>query len=333
MVNFVSPIAHPSYTGLMRGLSGLILCALLSGCTSPKTATGSGLPTPDFDKIPAASRGLVRSAWDAASKSPENSDSTARLGMLLLTFDQPASAAAAFERASANQPENFSWIYYLGIAQLAAARAAEALPTLRKALKIHSNFVPLQLKLTEALFASGKLQEAQQACRVILSDHPDAAPAHKILAAIYQQSGSADLAAQESALAVMPKTQPDYLKDPWMSAVAPPKAEELASPKNDGRAIHFARGRELMGRKQFKQAIAELQQTLTPEDGETPGYLYSLSVSYSLAGDIPSATKTGEQAKAMAVKQGKTQLAEAIDGHLKRLQPPSEPQLPDRQPR
>ena len=261
----------------------MLALVTLAGCgTRQAQAPPAELISPTLDKIPADKRGLIVAAWQAANEAPADAAMNARLGMLLLAYEQPAAAASAFQRAALVQPDNFPWLYYLGQAQAAAGHSTEALASFRKALAIRPSFVPLQMKVTELL-------------------HP------------------------EQPVAPLPDPLPESLRDPWMQAVRDLRPASMIAPPPDQRPAHFEKGRELMAKHQFVKAIAELKLTLTPEDKETPGYLYSLSRACALSGDLKGAVKFGYQAKFAAKKYGQADLVSAIEGHLKRLENGAQP--------
>jgi tetratricopeptide (TPR) repeat protein len=255
----------------------------LGGCEPRKPPSPpTELIAPALDKIPADKRGLIVAAFQAANDNAADAGVNARLGMLLLAYEQPAAAAAAFQRATLIQPDNFPWFYYLGQAHAAAGHKAEALEAFRKAMAIRPNFVPLQRKVTELR-------------------HP------------------------EQPTAPLPDPLPESLRDPWMQAVRNLRPEQKPPPPPDERPAHFEKGRDFMAKKQFPKAIAELKQTLEPEDKETPGYLFALSRACAFSGDLVGAVKYGSDAKTAALKYGQTDLVSAIEGHLKRLGDGSQP--------
>jgi len=266
-------------------LLGLIA---LGGCEPRKPASPPAeLVSPALDKISADKRALIAAAFQAANNNPADAAANGRLGMLLLAYDQPAAAASAFQRATLTQPENFPWLYYLGQAHAAAGHTTEALDAFRKAMAMRPSFVPLQMKVTELL-------------------HP------------------------EQPVAPLPDPLPDSLRDPalrdpWMQAVHDLRPDRKPPPPPDERPAHFEKGRDFMAKKQFPKAIAELKQTLEPEDKETPGYLFALSRACALSGDLVGAVKYGSDAKTAALKYGQTDLVTAIEGHLKRLGDGSQP--------
>ncbi len=90
-------------------------------------------------------------------RKPDDAQIVGRFGMMLLSYGQPQAAVAPLQRAGELEPDSFAWLYYLGLAQGEAGHPAEALEALKKALAKKPSFVPLQVKIADALLASGRL--------------------------------------------------------------------------------------------------------------------------------------------------------------------------------
>ena len=72
----------------------------------------------------------------------------------------------------------------------------------------------------------------------------------------------------------------------------------------DNRLARFNLGRVLVAQGRLAEAIAELQRIVTPEDEETPRYLYALGAAYVRAGDREKGLRTAEEAKRKAEALG-----------------------------
>src|SRR5579871_5698865 len=218
------------------------------------------------------------------------------------------------------EPENFAWLYYGGVAQQQAGHAAEALETLKRALAKKSNFVPLEIRIADAMLAAGRVDEAQKACTTILMDHPNAPPVHRTLAGVYEKLGQTDKVEDEKKLAEAPVVDLPYLQDPWIAALNEMTKPLEAKPVDTAaRQAHFEKGRDWLAKKKYPEAIAELKQTLVPEDRQTPGYLLTISIAYSQAGDSDAALESAQKAQQMAKDQSQPQLLPAIEAQLARL--------------
>ena len=88
-------------------------------------------------------------------------------------------------------PQEFRWTYYLATVQAALGDPAQAVSTFRKSLRLKADYQPAQLKLAEALLASGKSEESRQHYESILQRFPDSALAHYGMGRV--KSGQKDL--------------------------------------------------------------------------------------------------------------------------------------------
>ncbi|MFN0112774.1 MAG: tetratricopeptide repeat protein [Blastocatellia bacterium] len=86
------------------------------------------------------------------------------------------------------------------------------------------------------------------------------------------------------------------------------------------RQAHFQLARMLIFKQRLPEAIEQLQQTLLPEDAETPRFMYALAAAYARVGDKTNAVKFARIArdKASALKQ--TELLALIERDLKVLE-------------
>jgi tetratricopeptide (TPR) repeat protein len=87
------------------------------------------------------------------------------------------------------------------------------------------------------------------------------------------------------------------------------------------RLARFNLGRLLVAQRRHAEAIAELEETLVPEDGDTPRYLYALAAAWVRAGDRDKGRRYGKEAQEKAVALGQTDLAATIARDLRSLEP------------
>ena len=81
----------------------------------------------------------------------------------------------------------------------------------------------------------------------------------------------------------------------------------------------------LVAQRRLGEAIEELLKTLTPEDEETPRYLFALSAAYVRAGDREKGILYGQEAKRKAEALGQSALATSIEKDLRLLSPAPRP--------
>jgi len=83
---------------------------------------------------------------------------------------------------------------------------------------------------------------------------------------------------------------------------------------------HFRIGRILANQNKYDEAITHFLMILSPEDENTPTYLYALSATYARAGNREEALRYGRQAREKAAARGQTELLRSIDRDLQALE-------------
>ena len=143
------------------------------------------------------------------------------------------------------------------------------------------------------LISRQRFREAESAFRKALESSPNYAEAHSNLGAMLERAGKVEEAVRHYRAAVEEK--PNF------------------------RAAHFQLGRALLIRKRTGEAIAELSKTLTPEDGDTPRFMYVLGVAHLEAGDSASAARYLRDASERAASLGQGPLAVQIEAALRKV--------------
>ena len=143
------------------------------------------------------------------------------------------------------------------------------------------------------LVSRGRLAEAESAFRRALASSPNYAEAHSNLGALLERQGKLDEAAREYQIAI--DNKPNF------------------------RQAHFQLGRLLLLRHKPADAIAQLTQALTPQDADTPRFMYALAVAYIQSGDIANAQRYLNEAGQRATSLGQPQLAAEIAAALRKL--------------
>ena len=139
-----------------------------------------------------------------------------------------------------------------------------------------------------------RFREAELAFRKALESSPKYAEAHSNLGAMLEREGKTEEAVQHYRAAI--ENKPNF------------------------RMAHFQLGRLLMAKKRTSEAIAELSQTLTPEDADTPRFLYGLGVAYAEAGDYANAERYLRSAGQRAASLGQNQLASQIEMSVRKVE-------------
>jgi tetratricopeptide (TPR) repeat protein len=143
------------------------------------------------------------------------------------------------------------------------------------------------------LVSRQRFAEAETAFRRALQSSPNYAEAHSNLGAMLERKGNLDQALRQYQAAIDDK--PNF------------------------REAQYQLGHLLLMQHRTAEAIAHLSQTLTPEDAETPRFLYTLGVAYAEAGDFAAARRTLQQAGERATAMGQERLSAAIQGTVAKL--------------
>jgi tetratricopeptide (TPR) repeat protein len=100
-----------------------------------------------------------------------------------------------------------------------------------------------------------------------------------------------------------------------------------ASLENDpgNRLARFNLSRVLVAQGRLAEAIEELHKIVTPEDEETPRYLYALGAAYVRAGNREKGLTYAREAKRKAEALGQSELAASIEKDVRRLSPDPRP--------
>jgi len=139
-----------------------------------------------------------------------------------------------------------------------------------------------------------RFQEAEASFRRALASSPNYPEAHSNLGAMLERTGKFDEAIRHYQAAI--ESKPNF------------------------RSAHFQLGRLLLMRKKTSEAIAHLSQTLTPEDSDTPRFMYALGVAYAEAGDYGSALRYLRDSGGRATSMGQEQLATEIGLSLRKVE-------------
>jgi tetratricopeptide (TPR) repeat protein len=165
----------------MSLLPGLILLLTIgSGAPTPPVGrrdfAGRGLQTPPqvpaksvptiprvaIETFPPAARDAISRQYKEAVAHPDDGAASGGLGRLLQAWEQWEAAHDAYARAGILAPATFDWPYLDAVVLQRLARPNDAADALRRALAITGEYLPAQLRLAEALFEAGELQESRR---------------------------------------------------------------------------------------------------------------------------------------------------------------------------
>ncbi len=164
----------------------------------------------------------------------------------------------------------------------------------QKALAINPDLPVIHFNFGVLRVAHDRFDEAAQAFQQCLKLDPHYAEAHFNLGSIIEREGKLDEAAAH-----------------FRKAIAQHPSH---------RAAHFSLGRILVNQDKLAEAIEQFQQTLKPEDEETPRYTYALGAVYVRAGDQAKGIEYLRTALTRATALQQTQLIAQLERDLKTLE-------------
>jgi len=211
-------------------------------------------------------------------------------GVRLEAAGQMQAAVEEHERALAADPKNVQAHLNLITLYARLGQTEKAEEHYRALLEIDPNLVESHYNYGVMLTGQQKHKEAAEAYRRALEINPYYAEAHSNYAYLLMIEGRLDEAAEHYRAAIANK--PNY------------------------RLAHFNLGRILVHQGKAADAISHFLQTLTPEDEDTPRYMYGLGAAYARAGDRKSALKYLRDARQRAAALGQSELLKSIDKDL-----------------
>jgi tetratricopeptide (TPR) repeat protein len=151
---------------------------LLSALASPAVLTQAlpALPPLPLDAYPPGAREAIARAYREAVARPSDAAAAGELARRLQAWEQWDAAHAVYARAQALAPRSFDWHYLDGVVLQRLARHAEAAERLEKALAITPAYLPARVRLAEALFEAGRLEESRALYQTLVRE-PAAEPA------------------------------------------------------------------------------------------------------------------------------------------------------------
>ncbi|HXH47752.1 MAG TPA: tetratricopeptide repeat protein [Terriglobia bacterium] len=185
---------------------------------------------------------------------------------------------------------------YINLIQLYAriGEKDKAVEAYQKAVAINPNRADCYYNYGVLMFDLRKLPDAEQAMRKAIQINPFYAEAHDSLGYLLAIQGHLDEALDQYRKAV--EERPDF------------------------RLARFHIGQVLVNQGNLPEAIEEFQKILTPDDANTPGYLYALGATYARAGDRQNALAYMRKARDKAAARNQEQLLTSIDRDISNLE-------------
>lgn len=215
-------------------------------------------------------------------------------GIQLAEAGQLQAAAEEHEAALATDPKLVQ--AHVNLIRLYAdlGQPAKAEEHYRAAVAIDPNLAELHYNFGVFLVGQGRSAEATEAFRKAVELNPAHADAQSNLAYLLMTSGKLDEAAAHYRSAL--ESRPQH------------------------RAAHFNLARILVQQGRLREAIEHLEQTLLPEDAETPRCTYALGAAWARAGNREEALKYMREAQWKATTLGQTELLASIERDLRALE-------------
>jgi protein O-GlcNAc transferase len=190
---------------LRRG-SALLLVALFAAAAAAQIAPPP-LPRLPLNTYPASIRDSIARAYRDATARSSDADAVGNLARLLHAWEQWDGAHHVYVRAEALAPRVFDWHYLDAIVLQRLARHQEASARLREAIAISPGYLPARVKLAEALFESGNLQDSETLFNALLLEPAGEPAAHFGLGRIAATAGRHEAAVThfQQAVALFPE--------------------------------------------------------------------------------------------------------------------------------
>jgi Tfp pilus assembly protein PilF len=271
---------------LLRVVFWAGLALLLLGVARAVTGAPQDLPQLSPDRFPAEARQSIETAYRDASTHPKDGTAAGRLGMVLQSWEQWATALAAYQRAQTLAGETFDWWYLAGVVEARLGRPADAAKSFARASTLNANYIPAKLKLAESLFDAGNLSASarvyeslaseaalpavrfglgrikaaqddaagaaaqfEEACRLF----PEFGAAHYALALAYRRLGRSDDAQREITLHQRYTNAWPGVEDPVWARIAPLRVDARA---------HMERGISAWKAGKLDEAISEHEEAV-----------------------------------------------------------------------
>jgi tetratricopeptide (TPR) repeat protein len=166
-----------------------LVCFVLSITPAPQAQTLPDLPPASFENFAPEIRDQARKAYADAQARPRDAEAVGRLGMTLHTYEEYQGAAVCYERGRRLAPDEFRWVYYLGIVQAALGKHIEAAVVFKEAMRLRPDYLPARLRFADSLLASGQRLESRPLYEAVVKKNAAIAQAHYGLGRIEAAGG------------------------------------------------------------------------------------------------------------------------------------------------
>lgn len=261
------------------------LTAWISADQSP--ALGLKLP---IESYPPEIRKDIARPYEQARSHPGDLNAVASLGRVLHAWEQWESAHDAYTRAITLAPTAMEWHYLDACVLDRLARPQESAAQLREALKIRPDYLPARVKLADALFGGGELDDSRTMFaalarepaaeplglfglgRILAAEgkHEEAVRTIQRALALFPEWGAAQYALALSLRALGRRAEAEQALQRYVQygtrwpGVDDPLLNGISSLRNDP-AARFRRARKLADDGDVNGAIAEFEAALADD--------------------------------------------------------------------
>ena len=215
-------------------------------------------------------------------------------GEALAAAGKMKEAVTQYERAVETDPQVVQARIKLLIGYGELGRVEKAEQHYRDGVKINPNQAELHNAYGVLVSRLKRYREAEGALRQAIEIRPNYAEAHNNLGHVLEQDGRVEEAATHFRKSI--ENRPNF------------------------RLPRFNLGWLLLDQGRYEEAIEQFQRTLTPEDDQTPGFMYGLAAAYGRAGNRERAFYHAQEAHRRALALGQTDLAAMIERDLQKVQ-------------
>ena len=281
------------------------------------------LPVADLKGVEPQVAAKLQRLQQQVKAHPDSAEAWGKLAINFHAHDFLSESLPCYEEAQKRDPRNFHWIYYEAVA-LQEMNSPRAMELFQNSLRLKPEYAPAHLRLAQALFAAGRLDEsAREFQRTIIYDarsadanaglarirlstndvegarrflvaaleaNRDHAEAHGLLSEVYRRLNRTEEADHELLVAEQ------------LPRKVPPPDPELNEFLNEGVSSYWyeLRGRALLQQGKYDAAIEQLKKAaevlLDPRFFDTIGIAYQYQKKYREAVE--------QHRKALALKPG-----------------------------
>lgn len=215
-----------------------------------------------------------------------------------------------------------------GVALEAEGRLEDSIAEHLRALELNPQYLQVHVNLIQLYGRMRQPAKAEEHYRAVIALNPTLAEAHYNFGVVLAEQKRIAEAAQAFRHAI--EANPNFA-EAHLNYGATLEAQQqydeamthyrlAVESKPNLRQAHFQLARMLIFKQRLPEAIEQLQQTLSPEDAETPRFTYALAATYARAGDKPNAVKFARIARDKAAALKQTELLAQIERDLKVLE-------------